>query len=205
VWDKIHGMQSLEDYLTTHGVDLKGQRLTLANDVSDDGKTIVGYGDDALGQPEAWIATLDLPAVPEPTVITILLAALTFPLARCVTQGVSAFGKVAARSPSHIYAVLARSCVVISAPCSKTWISRASVSTVRDKPRGRRPDIFKDHWQEMAQCLEQRPDQTALELLIEFQARYPGQYSLPQLSTLQKRVRMWWRQSHSTPHRRGDQ
>ena len=64
-----------------------------------------------------------------------------------------------------------------------------------DKPRGRRPDIFKDHWEEMRRCLEERPDQTALELLVEFQARYPGQYSLPQLSTLQERVRMWRRQA----------
>jgi hypothetical protein len=59
------------------------------------------------------------------------------------------------------------------------------------KPRGRRPDIFKDHWEEMAQCLEEWPDQTALELLVEFQARYPGRYSLRQLYTLQKRVRLW--------------
>lgn len=64
-----------------------------------------------------------------------------------------------------------------------------------DKPRGRRPDIFKDHWDEMTRCLEERPDQTALELLVEFQTRYPGQYSLRQLSTLQKRVRMWRRQA----------
>jgi hypothetical protein len=64
-----------------------------------------------------------------------------------------------------------------------------------DKPRGRRPDIFKDHWEEMVQCLEQRPDQTALELLIEFQARYPGRYSSRQLYTLQKRVRMWRQQA----------
>jgi len=64
-----------------------------------------------------------------------------------------------------------------------------------DKPRGRRPDIFRDHWEEMVQCLEQRPDQTALELLIEFQARYPGRYSLRQLCTLQKRVRMWRQQA----------
>jgi hypothetical protein len=64
-----------------------------------------------------------------------------------------------------------------------------------DKPRGRRPDIFKDHWEEMVQCLEERPDQTALELLIEFQARYPGRYSLRQLYTLQKRVRVWRRQA----------
>jgi hypothetical protein len=60
-----------------------------------------------------------------------------------------------------------------------------------DKPRGRRLDIFKDHWAEMVQSLEEHPDQTALELLIEFQARYPGRYSLRQLYTLQKRVRQW--------------
>jgi len=41
----------------------------------------------------------------------------------------------------------------------------------------------------MAPWLEQRLDQTALELLIEFQVRYPGRYSLRQLSTLQKRVK----------------
>jgi hypothetical protein len=62
---------------------------------------------------------------------------------------------------------------------------------VSDKPRGRRPDTFKDHWAEMVQCLEEHPDQTALELLIEFQARYPGRYTLRQLYTLQKRVRAW--------------
>jgi hypothetical protein len=66
---------------------------------------------------------------------------------------------------------------------------------LNDKPRGRRPDIFKDHWEEMAVCLEERPDQTALELLVEFQARYPGQYSLRQLHTLQKRVRAWRQQA----------
>jgi hypothetical protein len=64
-----------------------------------------------------------------------------------------------------------------------------------DKPRGRRPDIFKDHWEEMARCLEGRPDQTALELLVEFQARHPGRYSLRQLYTLQKRVRAWRQQA----------
>jgi hypothetical protein len=62
-----------------------------------------------------------------------------------------------------------------------------------DKPRGSRPDIFRHHWAEMVQCLEERPDQTALELLVEFQARYPGSYSLRQLYTLQKRVRTWRR------------
>jgi len=40
---------------------------------------------------------------------------------------------------------------------------------------------------------DERPDQTALELLVEFQARYPGKYSLRQLYTLQERVRTWRR------------
>lgn len=64
-----------------------------------------------------------------------------------------------------------------------------------DKPRGRRPDIFKDHWEEMARCLEEHPDQTALELVVEFQARYPGRYSLRQLHTWKKRVRGWRQQA----------
>jgi hypothetical protein len=62
-----------------------------------------------------------------------------------------------------------------------------------DKPRGRRPDIFRHHWDKMARCLEEHPDQTALELLVEFQSRYPGEYSSRQLHTLQRRVRTWRR------------
>jgi hypothetical protein len=66
---------------------------------------------------------------------------------------------------------------------------------ISDKPRGRRADTFKDHWHEMVHCLEEYPDQTALELLVEFHARYPGRYSLRQLYTLQKRVRIWRQQA----------
>jgi hypothetical protein len=62
---------------------------------------------------------------------------------------------------------------------------------LNDKPRGRRPKVFRDHWEEMERYLEEQPDQTALELLVEFQARYPGHYSMRQLHTLQKRVRTW--------------
>jgi len=47
----------------------------------------------------------------------------------------------------------------------------------------------------MARCLEEQPDQTALELLVEFQARYPGHYTLRQLHTLQKRVGAWRQQA----------
>ena len=47
----------------------------------------------------------------------------------------------------------------------------------------------------MTHYLEEYPDQTALELLVEFRARYPGRYSLRQLNTLQKRVRKWRQQA----------
>jgi integrase-like protein len=63
------------------------------------------------------------------------------------------------------------------------------------KPRGRRADQFKDHWAEMARHLEAQPDQTALELLVEFQARYPERYHLRNLSALQRRVRVWRREA----------
>jgi Integrase core domain len=74
-------------------------------------------------------------------------------------------------------------------------IGPKKIRKLSDKPRGRRRQIFADHWDEMAQCLEERPDQTAMELLVEFQARYPGNYSLRQLYTLQKRVRVWRQQA----------
>jgi hypothetical protein len=64
-----------------------------------------------------------------------------------------------------------------------------------DKPRGHRADIFKNDWAEMVRSLEANPDQTALELLVEFQARYPGRYTMRQLNTLQKRVRAWRQQA----------
>lgn len=64
-----------------------------------------------------------------------------------------------------------------------------------NRPRGRRRDLFEPHWPEMLQCLEAQPDQTALELLIEFQARYPEKYSLRNLSALHRRVRVWRREA----------
>ena len=68
---------------------------------------------------------------------------------------------------------------------------------VGKKPRGRGPgpQRFVDHWPEMLQCLEERPDQTAKELLIEFQARYPGIYGATHLRTLRRRVSAWRREA----------
>lgn len=66
-----------------------------------------------------------------------------------------------------------------------------------NKPRGRAPVPYSctAHWPEMIQWLEQRPDQTALELLTEFQARYPGFYRRSHLRTLRRRVQGWRREA----------
>jgi hypothetical protein len=65
------------------------------------------------------------------------------------------------------------------------------------RARGQRvyPDRLKDHWPEMLKCLEDRPDQTAKELLVEFQARYPGFYKASHLRTLRRRVQAWRREA----------
>jgi hypothetical protein len=74
-------------------------------------------------------------------------------------------------------------------------IDHLKYRNLNNKPRGRRPDPFEAHWAEMLQCLEAQPDQTAVELLIEFRARYPEHYSLRQLCTLERRVRTWRREA----------
>jgi hypothetical protein len=76
-------------------------------------------------------------------------------------------------------------------------IGRLKYRCVGKKPRGRGPgpQRFKAHWTEMRQYLEERPDQTALELLTEFQARYPGVYSASHLRTLRRLLRVWRREA----------
>lgn len=65
-----------------------------------------------------------------------------------------------------------------------------------DKPRGgKHTHMFTEHWAEMVECLEAQPDQTALELLVEFQARYPDRYHLRNLSAMHRRVRAWRREA----------
>jgi hypothetical protein len=66
-----------------------------------------------------------------------------------------------------------------------------------NKPRGRAmvPYSCVAHLTEMHQWLEEHPDQTAKELLVEFQARYPGTYRHSHLRTLRKRVQVWRREA----------
>ena len=63
IWDETNGMRGLAQVLTELGVDLAGWHLSSANDVSDDGLTIVGSGTNPSGDLEAWIAVLPAPNI----------------------------------------------------------------------------------------------------------------------------------------------
>jgi probable HAF family extracellular repeat protein len=65
IWDETHGMRRLQDVLTGSGLDLTGWTLHSANDISADGRVIVGSATNPDGDPEAWMAVLSgSPAVP---------------------------------------------------------------------------------------------------------------------------------------------
>lgn len=76
-------------------------------------------------------------------------------------------------------------------------IPRAKYRRFSNKPRGRSPgrQSCTAHWAEMLQWLEEHPDQTAVELLTEFQARYPGFYNRSHLRTLRRRLQVWRREA----------
>ena len=60
IWDKEKGMRSLKSVLENdYNLDLAGWKLQGANDVSDDGLTIVGNGINPDGNFEAWMVQLD--------------------------------------------------------------------------------------------------------------------------------------------------
>lgn len=65
IWDAVNGMRHLQSVLATeYEVDLSGWSLQSAEAISDDGRTIVGFGRHAIGQSlyrEAWIVRLDSP------------------------------------------------------------------------------------------------------------------------------------------------
>jgi hypothetical protein len=76
-------------------------------------------------------------------------------------------------------------------------IGRLKYRCVSKKPRGRGSGLqrFVDHWPEMLQYLETRSDVTSVELLTEFQVRYPGIYSASDLRTLRRRLQVWRREA----------
>lgn len=76
-------------------------------------------------------------------------------------------------------------------------IARPKYRRFSNKPRGHGPgpQSCTAHWPEMLEWLEEHPDQTAVELLTEFQARYPGLYRRSHLRTLRRRLQVWRREA----------
>ncbi len=75
-------MRSVQDLLTSeYGIDLTGWSLSQATGISADGSTIVGYGRNADGNSESWIARLDgskSQSVPEPSSMLGLVGVAAF-------------------------------------------------------------------------------------------------------------------------------
>jgi probable HAF family extracellular repeat protein len=67
IWDAAHGMQDLNTYLASLGLNLAGWTLTDATGISSNGLTITGIGTDPSGQSEAFVVT-----VPEPATLALL-------------------------------------------------------------------------------------------------------------------------------------
>src|SRR6185436_15828119 len=66
LWTPATGMVDLQNYLSTHGINLTGWTLKSANGISDDGLTIVGSGTHN-GFDEGWVVVL-----PEPSTLGLL-------------------------------------------------------------------------------------------------------------------------------------
>jgi hypothetical protein len=63
-------------------------------------------------------------------------------------------------------------------------------------PRGRRrPDPFAEHWSEILSLIDEDPDQTARELIDAVMTRFPYKYTTAHLRTLQRRLKVWRRDS----------
>ena len=78
IWDADNGIRNLEDALVNDcGLDLGGWSLSIAYDVSADGRFIVGYGRNASGDIEAFLAE-----VPEPATLILMAGGLPLLLQR---------------------------------------------------------------------------------------------------------------------------
>jgi probable HAF family extracellular repeat protein len=77
IWDDESGCRLLKDALSVEfGLDLSGWTLVAATGISDDGRTIVGYGENPLGQTEAWMAVIGPVSQPVPALGMLLRLAL---------------------------------------------------------------------------------------------------------------------------------
>ncbi len=84
IWDETNGMRDLKDFLESdYGLDLTGWTLGGAYDISADGLTIVGWGENPQGYSEGWVANLGtgtISTIPVPG--SLLLASIGIALVR---------------------------------------------------------------------------------------------------------------------------
>lgn len=62
IWEPGSGWRSVKEVLQNAGIDMTGWTLQFANSLSDDGRTITGYGVNPAGETRAWVAFIPLPA-----------------------------------------------------------------------------------------------------------------------------------------------
>ncbi|MFK7894673.1 MAG: PEP-CTERM sorting domain-containing protein [Myxococcota bacterium] len=67
IWDRANGMVELGLYFELMGLDLNGTTPLSASAISDDGRTIIGYGIDSNGEFVSWVAV-----IPEPSTALLL-------------------------------------------------------------------------------------------------------------------------------------
>jgi uncharacterized membrane protein len=71
IWDANNGVHNLQSTLSGRGIDMTGWLLTKPTAISSDGRTIVGFGTNPLGQTEGWVAVIPA-VVPEPSAFLLL-------------------------------------------------------------------------------------------------------------------------------------
>jgi len=63
IWDETNGMRDLRVvFETDYGLTLTGWTLVEVLDISEDGRTFVGYGTNPSGITEGWVATIPVPS-----------------------------------------------------------------------------------------------------------------------------------------------
>ena len=76
IYEAQHGMRSLSEVLESDfGLNLSGWRLLWAYDVSGDGRTIVGWGNNPDVGNEGWVAHIPEPGTPALLIATLALVA----------------------------------------------------------------------------------------------------------------------------------
>ncbi len=89
IWDEHNGMRDLREVLTgDYGLDLTGWKLESVTDISDDGRVLVGNGENPDGVYEAWRAV-----IPEPSSLLLAMFGGLGPVAYAFLPSESAPGE----------------------------------------------------------------------------------------------------------------